>query len=180
MIFEAVVGPGVRRNIAIDDLTVVDGPCPPTGSNYSVKMDADCVCGYQPWTVHVSVLNRFLWLWNGPLWLGKQSSCPLPVWSGLGLALGSECWGSKIWPHDGYCSGYVITLHPQMTLFMLEFQYHFCPCTVLYFHFLIPLLLFIRLQMLFHIKTLFGQQEDKCCSNAVIMTACDGFLEKTR
>lgn len=35
-------------------------------------------------------------------------------------------------------------------------------------------------KMLFHIKTLFGQQEDKCCSNAVIMTARDGFLEKTK
>lgn len=44
MIFEAVVGTGERRDIAIDDLTVLDGHCPPTGSNYSVKNMPSQLC----------------------------------------------------------------------------------------------------------------------------------------
>lgn len=41
MIFEAVVGNGSRRDIAVDDLTVLNGACPPPGSvnfNYIEKI----------------------------------------------------------------------------------------------------------------------------------------------
>lgn len=63
--------------------------------------------------VHASLLVRFLWLWNGLLRVGKQSSCQPPVESGLGLALRWK-WRpacSTKGPHHKYWSGYVTTLY---------------------------------------------------------------------
>lgn len=82
MIFEAIVGTGARRDIAIDDLTILDGHCPPTGLNYGVKMCAincaincSCICLDQVsvtlkwtsavgWTVILSTL-RLKWTGTG-------------------------------------------------------------------------------------------------------------------